>query len=227
MILEAIKDHLISHVAKKTRYKEIFDALVSLFRSDDMSRKIILKPKLKECKMNPSNNVTSYLMRITQICNQPEVIGEAILDVELVNITLNGFIKAWKPFIMGTCAHEQILKWEGFWNECIQEETRKEFRTDKQGKGEADENLALFSKMKKTNKKAFIKKGGNQGGAIVHREEIYEKRSNAISAIRMTIFFLNVHRGKRARESHRKLQQQQRQLSKPTSKFKSHFLLEI
>jgi len=167
LILEAIKDHLISHVTKKTIYKEIFDALVFLFRSDDMSQKIILKPKLKECKMNPSNYVTSYFMRIRQICNQLAIIGEAILDVELVNIALNGFIKAWKPFIMGICAREQIPKWERLWDECIQEETCKEFRTNKQGKGEANETLAMVSKMKKTKRKAFIKKGGNQGGAIV------------------------------------------------------------
>jgi hypothetical protein len=65
MILEAIKDHLIPHVAEKTRSKEILDALVSLFQSDNMSQKMILKTKLGECRMSTSDNVTSYLMRIT------------------------------------------------------------------------------------------------------------------------------------------------------------------
>lgn len=80
MILEAIKDYLIPHVAEKTRY-EMFDALVLLFQSDNTSWKMILKTKLRECRMNPSNSVTNYLMRITQICDQLAASGEAVLDV--------------------------------------------------------------------------------------------------------------------------------------------------
>ena len=38
MILEAIKDHIILHVAEKTRSKEMFDTQVSLFQSDNMSQ---------------------------------------------------------------------------------------------------------------------------------------------------------------------------------------------
>jgi hypothetical protein len=67
VILEAIKDHLIPHVAEKTRSKEMYDALVSLFQSDNMSRKMILKTKLGECRMFSSDNVTNYLMTITRI----------------------------------------------------------------------------------------------------------------------------------------------------------------
>jgi hypothetical protein len=119
VILEAIKDHLILHVAEKTRSKEMLDALVSLFQSDNMSRKMILKTKLRECRMSTSDNVTNYLMRITQICDQLAAVGETILDAELVNVALNGFSKAWEPFIMGICAREKLPKWERLWDDCI------------------------------------------------------------------------------------------------------------
>jgi hypothetical protein len=62
---EGIKDPLIPHVAEKASSKDMFDALVPLFQSDNMSWKMILKTKLRECRMTHSNNVTSYLMRIT------------------------------------------------------------------------------------------------------------------------------------------------------------------
>jgi hypothetical protein len=52
-------------MSKKASAKEMFDALVSLFQSDNMSRKMILKAKLRECRMTHSDNVNSYLMRIT------------------------------------------------------------------------------------------------------------------------------------------------------------------
>jgi hypothetical protein len=65
VILEAVNDHLIPHVLENVSSKEMFDALVSLFQSDKMSQKMILKSKLRECKMTHFDNVTNYLMRIT------------------------------------------------------------------------------------------------------------------------------------------------------------------
>jgi hypothetical protein len=65
VILEAIKDHLIAHISEKTGSKEMYNFLVSLFQSDNMSRKMILRTKLREYIMTNSDNVTNYLMRIT------------------------------------------------------------------------------------------------------------------------------------------------------------------
>jgi hypothetical protein len=162
VILEAINDHLIPHVAVKTISKEMYDALVSLFQRDNMSRKMILKAKLRECRMSSLDNVTSYLMRTTQIRDQLVAVGETILDVELVNVSLNVFSKSWEPFIMDICAREKLPMWETLWNDCIQEEARKEFRSGKQGRGSKDENLDLVSKIKK-GKAKVSKKVDSQG----------------------------------------------------------------
>jgi hypothetical protein len=107
---------------------------------------MILKTKLKECKFSTSNNVTNYLTRITQICEKLAAVGEMILNAELVNVALNGFSKAWEPLIMGICDREKIPKWERLWDDYIQEETRKESRSGKQGEGETDDNSTLVSK---------------------------------------------------------------------------------
>jgi hypothetical protein len=163
VILEVVKDHLIPHVSEKTSSKEMYDALVSLFQSDNKSRKMILRTKLRECRMTNFDNVTSYPMRITQIHDQLAAIGEVVLDAKLVNVALNGFTKAWEPFIMGICVQEHLPKWERLWDDCIQEETRKESRSGKQGGGGGDENLALVSKTKKNKGKFFVKKGDSQG----------------------------------------------------------------
>jgi len=104
VILEVVKDHLIPHVSEKNSTKEMYDALVSLFQSDNLNRKMILRTKLGECKMTNSDNVTSYLMRITQICDQLAAVGETVPDAELVNVALNGFTNPWQPFIHGICA---------------------------------------------------------------------------------------------------------------------------
>jgi hypothetical protein len=102
-------------------------------------------------------------MRITHIYDQLAVIGEVVLDVELVNVALNGFTKAWEPFIMGICSQEKLPKWERLWDACIQEETWKESISNKQKRGGEDENLSLLSKTKKGKEKFFVKKVNSYG----------------------------------------------------------------
>jgi uncharacterized protein (DUF927 family) len=65
VILDEIKDHLILHFSKKQKTREWFNALVSLFQSDNMKKKIILINKFRSVQMSIFDNVTNYLMRIT------------------------------------------------------------------------------------------------------------------------------------------------------------------
>jgi hypothetical protein len=46
-LLDSVKDHLISHLSEKKTTKEMFDALVGLFKSTNMNRKIALRNKLR------------------------------------------------------------------------------------------------------------------------------------------------------------------------------------
>jgi hypothetical protein len=65
VIMDAMKDHLIPHLAEKQLAREMFKALMNLFQSDNMNKKTILRNKLKSIKMSRFDNVTSYFMRIT------------------------------------------------------------------------------------------------------------------------------------------------------------------
>jgi hypothetical protein len=42
MIMDAIKDHLIPHISQKKTTREMFDALVNLYQSDNINIKLIL-----------------------------------------------------------------------------------------------------------------------------------------------------------------------------------------
>jgi hypothetical protein len=65
MTMDAIKYHLIPHISEKNTAKEMFDALVSLYRSENINMKMILRNKLRSMEMSRSDTVTSYLMNIT------------------------------------------------------------------------------------------------------------------------------------------------------------------
>jgi hypothetical protein len=88
----------------------MFDALVGLFQSDNLNRNMILKNKLRDCRMNGSDNITTDLMRITQIRDHLATVGETVDEVELVNVALNGFTKSWEPFIKDIRARETLPK---------------------------------------------------------------------------------------------------------------------
>jgi hypothetical protein len=126
MILDAINDHSIPHVFEKKRTKEMFDALVSLYQSQNINMKMILWSKFGSIVMTRSNTLTSYLMKVTQIRDQLALVGEKVEDGELVNTTINRFLASRESFVKGICAWDNPPNFERLWDHCIQEETRME-----------------------------------------------------------------------------------------------------
>jgi hypothetical protein len=109
VILDSVKDHLIHHLSKNKKTKGIFDALVGLFQSNNMNRKIILRNKLRFMQMSRYDIVTSYFMMITQVRDQVVAIVNKLDGLDLINVALNGFPKSWEPFVKGVCVQEKIL----------------------------------------------------------------------------------------------------------------------
>jgi hypothetical protein len=119
MILDAIKDRLIPHISEKKTMKEMFDALVSHYQSENTNMEMILQNKLRSIEMTRSNSVTNYLMKVTQVQDQLAAIGEKVTNAKLVNMALNGFSTSWEPFVKGICAQENLPNFERLWDDYI------------------------------------------------------------------------------------------------------------
>jgi hypothetical protein len=160
IILDAIKDHLIPHVTGKTNAYEMWESLTKLYQSTNENRKMVLREKLKSIRMTKAENVVTYLTRLTQVRDELGVVGEAIVDSELVRTTLNGVTKQWVVFVEGIVARENLPKWERLWDDFVQEETRRGYVHGSSSTGNDEENVALAA----NNKKKFKKgpKGGNK-----------------------------------------------------------------
>jgi hypothetical protein len=91
--------------------------------------------------MTRLDSVFSYLMKVTQICDQLATIGEEIVDAELLNMTLNDLLMSWEPFVKGICACHNLPNFERLWDNCILEETQMELKANKKG---GDKKLSLF-----------------------------------------------------------------------------------
>jgi hypothetical protein len=159
MILDAIKDHVIPHVAGKANAYEMWASLTKLYQSSNENRKMVLREKLRNIKMTETEKVSSYLTRITQVRDELGAVGEVITDGELVRTTLNGFSEKWNTFVKGVVSRENRPNWERLWDDFIQEETHEEALCSRQSKGEEnEENVALVAAKKKDKKSSHGEK---------------------------------------------------------------------
>jgi hypothetical protein len=57
LLLDSVKDHLIPRISKKKTTKDMYDALVGLYQSENTSRKLILRHQLRSVEMSKSYTV--------------------------------------------------------------------------------------------------------------------------------------------------------------------------
>jgi hypothetical protein len=64
IILDAMKDHLISQLTGKKNAYAMWESLTKLYQSTNENRKMVLRKKLKSIKMIKVENVVTYLTRL-------------------------------------------------------------------------------------------------------------------------------------------------------------------
>ena len=121
LILDAIKDHAIPHVAGKSNAFDMWASLTKLYMSTNENRKMVLREKLRDIRMTENEKVSSYLMRITKVGDELSVVGEAVTNRELVRTFVNGFSEKWNTFVKGVVSRENRPSWERLWDEFFQE----------------------------------------------------------------------------------------------------------
>jgi hypothetical protein len=98
IIMDSVKYHLISYISHLDTSKKMYNALTNLFSVRSIGQVTSLKNELRDIKMNNDDNIKSYLVRISQLRDQLQVVEEIISEKELVNIVLNCLPKAWDAF---------------------------------------------------------------------------------------------------------------------------------
>jgi hypothetical protein len=124
IIVDSIKYHLIPYISHLDSSKKMYDALTNLFSIRNIGQVMSLKNELRDMKMNDDDNITSYLVRISQLRDKLLAIEEIILEKELVNIVLNGLPKTWDAFVASMNTRKEYPTFEELWTCCTQEESR-------------------------------------------------------------------------------------------------------
>jgi hypothetical protein len=93
ILVDGVKDHIIPHLSSKKSAKEVWEALIKLYQSDNQSKKMLLREKLRSTKMAKGESVVTYLTKFTWIQDELVVVGETVDETKLVRTALNGFTK--------------------------------------------------------------------------------------------------------------------------------------
>jgi hypothetical protein len=74
IIVESIKDHLITYISHLDSSKKMHDALTNLFSVRNIGQVMSLKNELRDMKINDDDSITSYFVRISQLRDQLQYI---------------------------------------------------------------------------------------------------------------------------------------------------------
>ena len=92
--MEGVKDHIVSSLHGKASPFLMCKALTDLFQSKRDQRKLALKDKLRNMKMEKGDSMPKYLMKFIQCRDELGSVGVTVDDEDLVSLALLGILKS-------------------------------------------------------------------------------------------------------------------------------------
>lgn len=130
-----------------------------------------LKNELRLLRMKDDGTVASYLLRISQIRDEIQAIGENSSENELVTTTPNALPRSWDTFTTCISSWKEAPSFEQLWNSCAQEESRLISRDKKEESSQAV--VARFKKNKWKKKFGFQnKKAGRKSPPPKNKKDL-------------------------------------------------------
>ncbi|WP_316443002.1 hypothetical protein, partial [Escherichia coli] len=98
ILLEGVKDHIVSSLHGKASPYLMWKALTDLFQSKSDQRKLALKDKLRNIKCENGDSMPRYLTKFTQCGDELGSVGVTVDDEDLVSLALLGLPKSWHSY---------------------------------------------------------------------------------------------------------------------------------
>ena len=112
ILLEGVKDHIVSSLHGKATPYAMWKALTDLFLCSNDHRKLVLKDKLRKIKMEKNDTIPVYLTKFVQYRDELGSVGVSVADDDLVSLVLLGFPKSWHNYQDSVNGREKLLDWE-------------------------------------------------------------------------------------------------------------------
>ena len=86
ILLEGVKDHIVSSLHGKATPFLMWKALTDLFQSRSDQRKMVLKDKLRKIKMEKGDSIPKYLTKFVHYKDELGSVGVTVYEEELVSL---------------------------------------------------------------------------------------------------------------------------------------------
>jgi hypothetical protein len=163
ILLEGVRDHIVSSLHGKVTPYAMWKTLTYLFQNNNDHRKLALKDKLKKIKMEKGDSIPKYLMKFVQCRDELGSVGITVIDDDLVSLDLLGIPKSWHSYQDSVNGREKLPDWEQLWLDLAQEEFRRNTRDGSSSKHDDEEGCALAAKARKGKGKKFHSKIESKG----------------------------------------------------------------
>ena len=112
ILLEGVKDHIVSKIHGKATPLLMWKALKDFFQSRSDQRKLALKDKLRKIKMEKGDSIQKYLMKFVHYKDELGSVGVTVDDEDLVSLALLGLPKSWHSYEDSINGRERLPGWE-------------------------------------------------------------------------------------------------------------------
>ena len=110
--MEGVKDHIVSNLHGKASPFLMWKSLTDLFQSKSDQRKLALKDRLRNIKMEKGDSMPKYLTKFIQCRDELESVGVTVDDEDLVSFSLLGLLKSWHSYQDFVNGREKLPRWE-------------------------------------------------------------------------------------------------------------------
>ena len=124
ILLEGVKDHIVSSLHGKSSPFLMWKALTDLLQSKSDQRKLALKDKLRKIKMEKGDNIPKYLTKFVHCKDEMGSVGVTVDEEDLVSLALLGLLKIWHSYQDSVNGPDKLPGWERLWSDLVQEEIR-------------------------------------------------------------------------------------------------------
>jgi hypothetical protein len=124
ILLEGVRDHIVSRLHGKVTPYAMWKILTDLFQNNNDHRKLALKDKLRKIKMEKGDSIPKYLTKFIQCQDELGSVGITVVDDDLVSLALLGLPKSWHSYEDSVNGREKLPDWERLWSDLVWEEFR-------------------------------------------------------------------------------------------------------
>ena len=98
IILEGVRDHIVSSLHAKETPHAVWKTLTDLYHNSSDQRKLALKDKICKVKIEKGETIPKYLNKFTQCRDELGSFGIIVSEEDMVSLALLGLPKSWHSY---------------------------------------------------------------------------------------------------------------------------------